>query len=334
MDSLKDLILRYCVLFGRRFSYKEKIAFLRVISKELLQLGYHLDAKIAKLQLAKKKYENYYNAYIGDINKADVIVCTYYDTGANYFNLSKIYAFEQEFKTGRYFLSLLPIFILVALSVVLNYFVFIPGIQELGFFSVQGVSSVLSTVVLFYFILKYKNGIPNKKNFVSNTSSILVMLDTINKLDKKTKKKVAFVLYDGGTSSRYGIKMLENYSDKVRKKKVIFLDSLGNGEQLQFFKPKHFNCELENVTFHEGKMETTFKNYMMVTAGSLDADNKVQIKNAHSGKDSILSVETVEQHSEALYHVITSMVTKSKEERKEGDSAIEEELPADDLSAE
>lgn len=312
MDSLKDLIFRYCVLFGKRFSYKEKIGFLRVISKELIQLGYYVDAKIAKLQLAKKNYENYYNAYIGDLDNADVIVCTYYDTGVNYFNLAKIFAFEQRFSKPRYFLGLIPVFILLAIAIALNLFVFLPDIQLVGMYSLSGALAIISTLLLFYLILKCKKGVANKKNFVCNTSSILVMLNTINKMDKYQKKRVAFVLYDGGCSNQYGIKMLENYSDKINKKKVIFLDSLGNSESLLFFKPKSFDFDAEQIEFHEGKVETTFKNYLMITSGKLNENNQVQINHAHSRNDKGLSDTIIEQHSKSLHSLLALLITPKK----------------------
>lgn len=317
MDSLKDLIFRYCVLFGRRFSYKEKIAFLRIISKELIPLGYYVDAKLAKLKLAKKKYENYYNAYIGNLDKADVIVCTYYDTGVNYFNVPKIHAFEQNFDRSRYFLGLLPVFTLFIASVLLNFFVLVPNIKEVGFLSISGVLSILSTLLLFYFILKYKNGIPNKNNFVCNSSSILVILNLIRRLDKKSKKKIAFVLYDGGCTNQYGLKMFENYSDKIKKKKIIFLDSIGNGDSLVYFKPKKANVDLENISTHEGELDTAFHHYVFITAGYLSDNNKVIINNAHSRRDNTLSVTLIEQHTDTLQRVLMSVIGQDDENEKE-----------------
>ncbi len=310
MDTLKDLIFRYCVLFGRRFYAKEKLTFLRVIGKELMQLGYRVDAKIAKLQLAKKRYENYYNAYIGDVDRADLIVCTYYDTGVNNFNLSKTYAFEQQFGRKRYLIGLLPIIILAIASVILNYLLFIPGIQEMGLVSVSGALSAITTLLLFYFILKFKNGIPNKKNFVCNTSSILVMLNIIKKLDKNAKKKIAFVLCDGGRTSQYGLRMLESYSSKITKKNIVFLDSIGNSDKLVFFKSGQLPGDFDNITLHDGKLDTSFENYLMVTSGELDADNKVMIKNANSRKDNALSLQIIEQHTESLYDLFISLIAK------------------------
>lgn len=309
MDGLKDLILRYCVLFGRRFSYKEKIAFLRVITKELIQLDYDVDAKIAKLQLARKKYENYYNAYIGNLEKAELIVATHYDTNVNCFGLLKTYAFASSFSKVRYFIGLLPILILFLFSLTLNYFIFVPCIQDEGFFGVSGVLSFVSTVVLFYFVLRYKNGVPNKRNFVCNTSSILTIINLIKQFDKKEKKSVAFVLMDAGCTNQYGLKMLENYSKTILKKKIIFIDSIGNSDQLQFFKPTNSNILLNNIEFHNAQIETRFKDYIMITAGALGKDNRVLISHANSCKDDVLPSERVRQHSDAVYNIIKSMIS-------------------------
>ncbi|MDF7666927.1 hypothetical protein PT273_03560 [Orbaceae bacterium ESL0727] len=311
MNNLKDLIFRYCILFGKRFSYKEKIAFLRIISKQLLQLGYYVDAKIAKLKLARKRYENYYNAYIGDLNQADIIVCTYYDTGINYFNLSKTNAFQQIFSKTRYLIGVLPIITLFLLAILLSYFLFIPNIQQIGLLSVSGLLFVSMILVSSYLIIKYRHGIPNSKNFVCNTSSILVMLNTIDKInqrDKKMKEKVAFVLYDGGCTNQFGLKMLENYSDSIRKKQIIFLDSLGNGETLHFFKPNDVDYPQNDMTFYPGNMPTTFKRYLMIAAGKLTDDQQIEIKNSHSGKDNHLSEALIEQHADSLYDLLVNLI--------------------------
>ncbi|MWN32381.1 MULTISPECIES: hypothetical protein [unclassified Gilliamella] len=308
MEILKDLVLRYCVIFGKRFSSKEKIAFLRVISKELGQLGYMVDAKLAKLKLATRRYENYYNAYIGDLNKAELIICTYYDTGINHFNLQKKYAFTRQFNKLSYFISIAPIIFLFIASILLNYFVFLPNIRTQGFFSISGICSVISTVLLFFLVFKFKSGIPNQKNFVCNSSSIITIINLINKLDKKDKKKIAFVLYDGGNSSQYGLKMLENYSDKMKDKKFIFIDSIGNGDNLIFLKPQESNLKIEGETFYTGKIETQLPNYMMITSGDVNKDGKIIINNAHSSKDSYLSDEIIEKHTQSLRDVCRSLM--------------------------
>jgi len=311
MENFRDLVFRYCVMFGRRFSYKEKVTFLRIISKELIQFGYYVDAKIAKLKLAKKRYANYYNAYIGDLNKAELIICTNYDTGINNFNLLKTHAFKPQFSKLSYLIGLIPIIILFFLSVLLNYFIFIPNIQLQGFLSFSGVASILTTVVLFLFILKCKNGIANKKNFVCNSSSIITIINLIKKLDNKSKKKIAFVLYDGGNTNQYGLKMLESYSNTLSKKQIIFLDSIGNSEELLFFKPEHAEFAIENIHFHQGKMNINLKNYIMITSGKLNAENNVVIKNAHSRKDNDISPSIIEQHTETLHGICKQLLSKN-----------------------
>jgi hypothetical protein len=308
MEIFKDLVLRYCIIFGKRFSSTEKLAFLRVLSKELMQLGYMVDVKLAKLELATRRYENYYNAYIGDLNKAELIICTYYDTGLNNFNLQKNYAFSPQFSKLSYFISIAPILSLFIVSLILNYFVFVPDIRNHGFFSISGISSIISTVILFFFVLKFKSGIPNQKNFVCNSSSIITIINLINQLNKKEKKKIAFVLYDGGNSSQYGLKMLESYSKQLKSKKFIFIDSIGNSETLIFLKPQQSNLQVENITFHTGQMETKLLNYIMISSGSIDKNSKIIIHNAHSPKDSHLPNKVIEKHTQSLLAICRSLI--------------------------
>ena len=312
MDKFKDLVLRYCVIFGKRFTSKEKITFLRVISKELTQLGYIVDAKLAKLKLATRRYENYYNAYIGNLDQAELIICTYYDTGIKNFNFNKKYAFTPHFSKLGYFISISPIIFLFITSLVLNYWVFIPKIQLQGFFSIPGISSIVSTILLFFIILKYKSGIPNQKNFVCNSSSIITIINLINKLDKKEKKKIAFVLYDDGNNGQYGLKMLENYAKQLKNKKFIFIDSIGNGDELIYLKPEESNIHLENIVFKQGTMDIQFPNYIMMTSGTMDNSGKIMINNAFSSKDNNLSEETINKHTQSLLNVCKSLINSNK----------------------
>lgn len=313
MDSLTDLILRYCLIFGRRFFAKEKIAFLRVISKELLQLGYQLDAKLAKLQLSKRRYQNFYNGYIGDLNKADIIICTHYDTSVKNFNLLPKYAFYNDFNKKSYFISLLPIIIIFFVSIVLNYFIFIPHIQEDGFITLSGLFSLLTTLVFFYFVIRYHNGIPNQKNFIFNSSSIVLILNLIKKLDRKQQKKIAFVLIDGGCSSAFGMRMLESYSKDIKKKTVIFLDSIGNGDEIQLFKPAGYKPDLDSVNFSEGSIDTQFKRYILITSGERDKLNRVRVKFANSNKDNTLSAERIEKHTNTILTLCFQLISNNKE---------------------
>lgn len=310
MEILKDLILRYGIIFGKRFNPKEKISFLRVISKELAPLGYQVDAKLSKLKLATRRYQNYYNAYIGDLNKAEVVICTNYDTGINNFNLQKTYAFQSQFSKLTYFISVAPFIFLFIASLILNYLVFLPDIRISGFFSISGISAIVSTVLLFFLIAKFKSGIPNTKNFVCNSSSIITIINLINKLDKKEKKKIAFVLYDGGNSGQYGLKMLESYAKQIKDKKFIFLDSIANGDDLVFFKPQGSDLNIAHVHFHDGSIETQLSNYIMITSGHINEDNKILIKNAHSSKDNYLSDERLEKHTQSLRDVCRALMNE------------------------
>lgn len=308
MEIFKDLVLRYCVIFGKRFTSKEKLSFLRVISKELIKLGYMVDVKFSKLKLATRRYENYYNAYIGDLNKAELIICTYYDTGINNFNLQKTYAFSSKFSKWSYFVSIAPIVFLFIASLILNYFVFLPDIRLCGFFSFSGISSIILTVLLFFLVFQFKTGIPNNKNFICNSSSIITIINIINNLNKKEKKKIAFVLYDGGNRGQYGLKMLENYSDQMKYKKFIFIDSIGNSEDLIFIKPHQSNLQVDNITFHNGNFEIQLLNYIMVTSGNIDTNGKIVINNAHSSKDNYLSETIMIKHTQSLVDICRSLI--------------------------
>ncbi|MDF7670800.1 hypothetical protein PT276_06265 [Orbaceae bacterium ESL0721] len=309
MTDLKDLIVRYCLLFGRRFSYKEKIAFLRVIAKELIPLGYAVDAKLAKLKLRRNRYANYYNAYIGDLNHADIIVATYYDTGINSFNLSKTYPFQRAFSKKTYLIGLLPTLVLTIMAILLALFIILPTIQTAGILSPAGVISALGLLLCFYLIMRFRSGIPNKNNFVCNSSTIIVLLSMIQKLDPAAKKRIAFVLYDGGCTNQFGLRMLEDHIKNRGEKQFIFLDSIGNSESLHFFKPAHFDYQQQGITFNQGEIATSLQKYILITAGERGKDNQIVIKHANSSRDKQLSEQIALQHTNSLHQFLMTMLT-------------------------
>lgn len=312
MDFLTDLILRYGLIFGKRFWAKQKLAFLRMFSKEVSQFGYYLDAKLARLSLTKRQHRNFYNAYIGDLDSAKIIVCTYYDTGINSFNLTAKYAFNSSFNAQHYWIRLLPVIGLFLTAVLLNVLFFIPAMQQAGMLSFLGAMSVITTCILFYFIVRYHGGIPNRNNFVCNSSSLILLLNLMKKCDKKQRKNIAFVLLDGGCSNPFGLRMFENYSKSVLKKKVIFIDSIGNGDDIQLFKPHHYSLELDNVSFCEGQIETQFTHYCLITSGQRDKLNQVRIHHANSAKDNTLPSERIERHTDTILNLCLQIISCDK----------------------
>lgn len=290
MDNLRDLIFRYCVLLGRRFWIKEKIAFLRVLTKELALIGYKVDVTLAKLKFSKKYSRDYYNAYIGNVNESEIVLCTYYNTGTKTFNLLKKKAFT---KNTSFLFNLIPSLSLLIIGVLLNILFFIPEINKNGILNFYGIFDIVLTLALFFFILRYKNGIPNRKNFCCNSSSIILFIHLINKLEKKYKNKMSFVLIDNDLSSDFGLRMFEDYLKNNNSKKIIFIDSITNGEQIQIFKPIRSQC-LTVAPEPLFDFQTTFQNTLFISSGDL-INNEIIIKNANTKNDNYISPERLEQ---------------------------------------
>ena len=71
-ESVKDVILRYGVLLGKRNTERQKTDFLRAAQKQLEQAGFPVDITCVSASLMRRESVNMYNLYAGDFKKADV----------------------------------------------------------------------------------------------------------------------------------------------------------------------------------------------------------------------------------------------------------------------
>ena len=72
-ESVKDVILRYGVLLGKRNTERQKTDFLRAAQKQLEQAGFPVDITCVSASLMRRESVNMYNLYAGDFKKADVV---------------------------------------------------------------------------------------------------------------------------------------------------------------------------------------------------------------------------------------------------------------------
>ena len=222
MDNIfKDRLFRYSILLKDRNSKKRKKLFLKTLLIDIITN--REDVMIMEYKLNKNKTIE--NLYVGDIESADYIVCTYYDTPLYYFG--KYVLFNRDIQ-AKYtyitngFLSLLWI----TLGVFFTYFYF----NIFGNRSSILINILIIFLYIIYFLIlsKISKGRLKLATNIRNTSSVLCLLEMI----KYKNNKVAFAFIDDGCFNDESLKKIVVASKKSAK--IYYLDSIGTNMEINF----------------------------------------------------------------------------------------------------
>ncbi len=191
--NIDDLIIKYGLTIGRRFTRKEKNFFCNEIGKDFQALGYSVRGAIGK-----KKRTRGMNLMIGNVGKAKTIFVAHYDTlnhdfgnPIRYFPLDGNASFSSSF---------LPMNTPAILSMVLGLILLLGLGRKINFKDNLAMSvlilGVLIALVVVSFMMTFRIG--NKVNLNRNTSGVIAAYLIAQQLPEKLRDKVAFVLTDGG----------------------------------------------------------------------------------------------------------------------------------------
>lgn len=222
--SIKRLYERFGFFNGVRVTSKQKLKF-------LLHLVAELEHEGIKTQLLKKKYrgKESFIAVIGDLDKADKVILTHYDTPLTTFGLSHHRSFNDKVqKRGNLIAFLLPMLFVLPLLVVMNLQLCIPAFAD------QQVN-LLDLIVLFLELLLLMivgkiakiGGIPTFNTWNRNSSSVIAVLKSIENDYCKNK---AFLLVDHGCQDHFGYFVAKDLLQDFPNKSVTLLDCVGSGQ--------------------------------------------------------------------------------------------------------
>lgn len=217
-DIFNDRLARYSFMYRSRNSNKEKTRFLKALVTDISQVR----KDISVIEYSNQKKFSARNVYVGNIEKADQIVCTHYDTPPAY--LGDYVLFDrkkQQKQTTKAVLCTSLIWVFLGILGTLLYMKLVSAPFVL--FSVQ--TACLALIYGGYFVVlsKLSKGAWNPKNLIRNTSSVLCLLQMLT--ENKNQKKVAYAFVDEGC---YGERGLDVLMSSVKKNaKVYYLDSIG-----------------------------------------------------------------------------------------------------------
>lgn len=223
----RDLVMQYGAILRKRFSSTQKVRYLSALSQAFKDLGYThtIDAR-------KTGRSKVYNLYAGDIDQADVIISSYYDTPARSFGLFTYNPVIAKSNAQLQFIAaILPVTILVILEILLVVFAVLPLWRD-GSFTFLDLAAGGLMVLLLWLMICFSKGIANTYNVVRNTSGTIASLMLAQSISKQHQKKVAFAFTDFGCLNGLGETMLvERLKHRKKAPLVILLDaSSGDGD--------------------------------------------------------------------------------------------------------
>lgn len=217
-DIFNDRLARYSFMYRSRNSNKEKTRFLKALVTDISQVR----KDISVIEYNNQKKDNAQNVYVGDIKKADQIVCTYYDTPPAYSGDYILFDRKrQEKQTTKAAICTSLIWVFLGILGTLLYMKLVSAPFVL--FSVQTLCIALIYGVYFIILSKLAKGTWNRKNLIRNTSSVLCLLQMLT--ENQNQKKVAYAFIDEGCYGERGLDVL--LSSVKKNAKVYYLDSIG-----------------------------------------------------------------------------------------------------------
>lgn len=308
---MEDLLVRFGIVFGKRYNLKQRQTFLLAINEEFTKLGYL--TKFANNE--RKNNARSVDLFIGDIAKASTIICAHFDTpmkvlwpNYHYYPLN-----GQRSLKDYWLVTFIPGILATIFGALLIYLIianpYIGGSwRPYLIFITVALSFLLATLV--------SKGLSNKYNINRNTASVLTILKTAEKLKKDPS--VAFVLLDKGCSDNSGAQMLKQaLPTTLTKKLFIYLDCIGDGENVIIAHKEHLAKESDNLKKHfkgsqnisSVKIEDAnviytpayfFKRCITITNGYYDKKGDIFVRNINTDADKYANIPTLEAISDML----------------------------------
>lgn len=169
------------------------------------------------------------NLHIGDIKKADTLICVPYDTASKIlWRKSQYYPLNTK-KNLR--IEMKNTVIHYSLAVVSLGFYYL--IHRNFLLDTTLVWNVMASFIAAVIIYKFIVGFANKYNFIRNTASIVILMKMIRSLKKQ--RGVAYVLMDRTSNSYEGFKQLNAALGSQASRKTMFiLDCIAADESIFF----------------------------------------------------------------------------------------------------
>lgn len=304
---LKDRMIAFAGIFGKRYSKKQKIRFLRYIQSSAQEKGVKM-----YLDEGEASGKSGCNVYLGPTQRAKTILAVPYDTPSRlWWPGFHYYPMDPERNARQESLVMALNFALAAVLLAAYWFAvfrrcFSAGgpIGGLALFGLLLVALLAVNLVL---------GSANAKNYSRNSASLALALEIFDGLQDGS---VAVALLDNACAGLDGYARLAEYlGGRARQTNVVILDCVMSGSEL------HGHCTKEriealaarngDIQWHKAASEgnavlSLFPRGMVITGGSWIGDATV-VKGTRSGRDDELNMERMERVLVTLRQMIIAL---------------------------
>lgn len=241
-ERLKDWTFRYQYIYRKRRTNKQKQRFLSALAADVAKI--RPDIKIIEYKQNKKYISS--NLYVGNIETADQIICTYFDTPPK--SRRPYYLFDREKQRRGLTISIAVTSLITLLIGVLVTLLYVKNASN-RIFDLSSVTTWLAVLfygIFFYLFSKITKGLSSRKNLIRNTSSILSLLTLI---DEVKKQKVAFAFVDEGCFGELGLEVLKDSCKTFAE--IYLLDCVGADLDLHFIGSTDNLDRQKQFVFHQ-----------------------------------------------------------------------------------
>ena len=304
---LKDRMVALAGIFGKRYSKKQKIRFLRYVQRSAQEKGVKM-----YLDEGEASGKSGCNVYLGPTQRAKTILAVPYDTpsrlwwpGLHYYPMDPGRNARQES------LVMALNFALAAVLLAAYWFAVFRRCFSVG--GLTGGLALFGLLLMALLALNLVLGSANAKNYSRNSASLALALEIFDGLQDGS---VAVALLDNACAGLGGYARLADYlGGRARQANVVIFDCVMSGSEL------HGHCTREriealaarngDIQWHEAASEgnavlSLFPRGMVITGGSRIGDATV-VKGTRSGRDDELNMERMERVLVTLRQMIIAL---------------------------
>ena len=295
---MRDLVVALAGMFGKRYTNRQKTAFINYIRQRAGKLG---DAvRVDRQTVGSRQLRN---ILIGDIDRARIVIAAPYDTPSAAV-LPGIHYYPMNARKNRRLDSLdRALALLIALAFAAAYYFFV----LLRFIDAAGDARLLAFIGVFpvvFLAAGFTAGFANRNNFSRNTASVIAALEYRKRFPSR---EVAVALLDYSCCGFRGYKNLARYmGEKKDGKLIIALDCAASEDRLHLHAGKKLAAELKTIadgdavelhTIDDGELPLSalglFGKCAVLTGGHREAGETV-IDNTRCRRDDDIDLDKLE----------------------------------------
>lgn len=259
--DFKDWLFRYQYVYKVRKNEKSKTRFISSLATDISEIREDIQV------IEYGESEPSRNIYVGDVEKAERIICAHYDTPIK--TLGSYVYFDTKTaknKTTAFILISSILMVLLGLAATLLYREY--SAQQFVLFSFSTLFLSMFYGIYFYLLSKVAKGIAERKNLIRNTSSVLALMEMLKEVrDPKT----AFAFVDKGSYGNAGVDVLK--TTNKRHADLYILDSVGADAPLHLI-GKDFTEEQAEKIGIDYEIRDHLKFNYLISARTTDENNK------------------------------------------------------------